>query len=239
MKVETRNSKSERLFRFVIRKSSIVMLLVLLTNNVEALAQSTNTSNRLSYDSFRMISDRNIFNPNRAARSSGRTTTRSTRTARVEYLSLVGLMAYEKGIYAFFDGTSNDYKQAVRTGDRIGEYRVERVTVDQVQLVLGTNTFELKVGMQMRREDNGNWFVADSNDETRRKVASAPVRTRTRGDDSGAEAGEEFPEGQLPEIIVVEADSNGEPVQVEPGDTGGITDPVLLRLMQRRREMSQ
>lgn len=224
-------------------------------------AQSTNAPTRLTYDSFRTVSDRNIFNPNRYARGSGRTTQRtsSTPASRVESFSLVGIMAYEKGVFAFFDGTKSDYKQALQADGAIGDYKVVSITAEQVKLATGTNTFDLKVGMQMRREDEGDWFLSEGGESARKRIVSTRSRTRggSRGESSSNGGGEEMFNGGEPEVIVIEGDSqnetnvetqptngngngNGEPVQAEAAaDNGGVTDPVLLRLMQRRQQMNQ
>ncbi len=216
-------------------------------------AQSTNAPTKLTYDSFRTVSDRNIFNPNRYARGSGRTNTRasSTPASRVESFTLVGIMAYEKGWFAFFDGTKGDYKQALQADGAIGEYKVVLVTPDHVKLSGGTNTFDLKVGMQMRREDEGVWFLNEGGESARKRIVS--TRTRTRGgsrSESSTGSGEEMVGGGgEPEVIVVESEpSTSEPSQengeaaVQPqheADNGGVTDPILLRLMQRRQQMNQ
>ena len=226
--------------------------LALSGSSTSVRAETTNAPAKLSYDSFRTVSDRNIFNPNRYARGAGRTTTRTPATpaSRVESFSLVGIMAYEKGVFAFFDGTKGDYKQAVQTGGAIGEYKVVHVSATQVKLALATNTFDLKVGMQMRREDEGDWFLSEGGETPRKRIVS--TRTRTRGGaHSGSvtnSAGEEMPASSEPEVIVVEnetpaaepavgnANGNGAvaPAEADAGDEG-VTDPVLRALMERRR----
>lgn len=217
-----------------------------------AAAQSTNAPARLTYDSFRSISDRNIFNPNRYARSSGRSVQRSSAqpAARVESFSLVGVMAYERGVFAFFDGTKGDYKQALQAQGKIGDYEVVRVTPETVTLSHGTNTYELRIGMQMRREDEGDWFLSEGGEAPRKRIVSS--RTRTRGgshSDADATTANGEASGE-PEVIVVENDSqtesngnsteaNGEPARAETPGAEGETDPMLLRLMQRRQQMNQ
>ena len=216
-----------------------------------AWAQPSNAPARLSYDAYRVISDRNIFNPNRFARSSGRTRSDSSRPAsRVESFTLVGLMQYEKGVFAFFDGTSPNYRKTLEADGAISEFKITGIDPKQVKLVSGTNEFTLHVGVQVRREDEGDWFLAEPGQTTRGRVVVSRGRTRTaQGEsathDQGAiEAGMEAE----PEIIVVE------PEAMENGETNGngegtpntevnngtpVTDPVLLRLMQRRQELNQ
>ena len=241
----------------------LAVLALLLAGALGSQAETTNAPanapTRLSYDSFRMVSDRNIFNPNRFARSSGRTQRSSSQpVSRVESISLVGIMAYEKGIYAFFDGTKADYRHALQPGATIGEYQVVQVTPEHVQLRHGTNTYDLKVGMQMRREDEGDWFLSEGGDaNSRRRVATGRTWNRS-GSPAGQANGEEMPsEDGGPEVVVVNSGEteeangapatnaaegeapNGEPAQAENAATSGVTDPVLLRLIQRRQQMNR
>jgi hypothetical protein len=243
-------------------RGAVVLLLIGWGVAPELPAQTTNAPSRLSFDAFRVVSDRNIFNPNRYARSAGRPTnqTRTSRPAtRVEAISLVGIMAYEKGSFAFFDGSGGNFTKALQVGGTVGEYTVKQITPTEVKLATGTNTVELKVGMQLRREDEGDWFLSETSDMPRRRVvASTRPRTISRSGGTG-DAGLVGLDGLEPEIIVIDsqelelqngdngnvngnvnggAPANGQPVQPEPAGEE-ITDPVLLRLMQRRQELDQ
>ncbi|HTL17720.1 MAG TPA: hypothetical protein VL793_10815 [Patescibacteria group bacterium] len=114
----------------------------------------TNASpSSLDYSAFRLIVDRNIFDPNRAPRS-GRP---SAQPRTTDSFTLVGTMSYEKGIFAFFDGTSSDYKKAVKPEETIAGYKVTAISADAVKLARGTNVVDLSVGTQMRRRDDGTW----------------------------------------------------------------------------------
>lgn len=203
-----------------------------------------------------MISDRNIFNPNRYARSRG-SRTESRPASRVEYFTLVGLMAYEKGTFAFFDGTSASYRKTLEAEGAISEFKITDLSPEQLKLISGTNEFVMRVGMQVRREDEGDWFLTEAGQTTRNRVVVSRGRSRTAsgglsGDAAmtGAELGTE---GE-PEIIILEPETtpegmepngtengNGEAATpaAEPANNNGITDPVLLRLMQRRQELNQ
>jgi hypothetical protein len=252
-------------------RGALVFLLIGWIAAPELPAQSTNAPSRLTFDAFRVVSDRNIFNPNRYARSTGRSSnqTRTSRPAtRVEAISLVGIMAYEKGSFAFFDGSGGNFTKVLQVGGTVGDYTVKQITPSEVKLSTGTNTVDLKVGMQLRREDEGDWFLSETRDTPRRRVvASTRPRTRTisRGGGTG-EAGLVGMDGLEPEVIVIDSDeiesqngdaanvngtngtvnesadevapANGQQVQPEPAGEP-ITDPVLLRLMQRRQEMQQ
>ncbi|HNT14456.1 MAG TPA: hypothetical protein PKO21_06295 [Verrucomicrobiota bacterium] len=222
-----------------------MLLLMSGTAKFSSRAETTNAPAQLDYAAFRMISDRNIFNPNRRPGTAARAVTRPAAAAQVEAISLVGIMAYEKGTFAFFDGTQPDYQQVLPSGTNIGEYHIAQITPDRVRLTQGTNVYDLKVGMEMRREDEGSWFLTDSSEPPKRRVAGG--RVWNRGGATGAgKTGEENPEGEGgPEVIVVTGNENGFNGEGAPEGEPQVeadappTDPVLLRLLQRRQEMSR
>ena len=155
----------------------------------------------------------------------------------MESFSLVGIMAYDKGVFAFFDGTKGDYKKALQTDGVIGDYKVAHVTNTEVKIVAGTNSFDLKVGMQMRREDEGNWFLSEGSDTAKRRIVSNRTKSHGSHDGSTASSGEETSAASEPEIIVIPGDSqspssDGETAtpDTESSSTG---NPVLDRLMKQ------
>ena len=90
-----------------------------------AHAQQTNAPSRLDYDSFRIISQRNIFNPNRSSRvASARTQERRVRT---DNFVLRGTMLYRKGDFAFFDGSNSDLKKVCELSNKIAGYTVKAI----------------------------------------------------------------------------------------------------------------
>lgn len=119
----------------------------------------TSSRTRLDYLAFRIIPDRNIFNPNRAPRRPF-TRTPSAPPKVTQTFSLLGTMSYEKGAIAFFDGSSYEYRKALKPGDAIAGYKVADIALNSVKLTSGTNEVELPVGREMRREDQGQWLLA-------------------------------------------------------------------------------
>jgi hypothetical protein len=122
-------------------------------------AQSTNPANPHDFSAFQIVSERNIFDPNRQPRvRTPRTTPRPPKI--VDSFSLVGTMSYSNVLLAFFDGTSSDYRKSLAPGGKIANYTAAEIGQDVVKLVSGTNEIELKVGMQMRRSADGKWAAA-------------------------------------------------------------------------------
>lgn len=119
------------------------------------LSGTNNGPASLDYSAFRMVAEKNIFDPNR------RPQREYTATPRMgDSFTLVGTMSYEKGIFAFFDGTRSDYRKAVRPQEAIAGYKVVEVTPDSVKLSHGTNTVQLSVGTQMSQRQDGSWQQA-------------------------------------------------------------------------------
>ena len=129
---------------------------------------------RLDYSAFKVIVDRNIFDPNRYPRRAGEPRVRPT-PRTVDSLTLVGTMSYEKGSFAFFDGTSSEYKKALKLTDVIAGYKVTNIAPNSVKLAAGTNELELRVGMQLRREEDGPWLLAGQSGS----YAATPASTST------------------------------------------------------------
>ena len=113
----------------------------------------------LSYAAFQLIADRNIFDPSRIPHGPGAPRVRQAPKS-IDSLTLVGTMSYEKGTFAFFDGTSSDYRKALKLTDSIAGYKVANITPNSVKLAAGTNELNLSVGGQLRREEDGPWRLS-------------------------------------------------------------------------------
>src|ERR1035441_5166433 len=122
-----------------------------------SLAGTDRKSATLDYAAFKLIVERNIFDPNRIPR---RVPGSRTPPKSFDSLTLRGTMSYEKGMFAFFDGTSAEYKKALRLADAIAGYKVTNISPNSVKLASGTNQLELSVGAQLRREEDGPWRLA-------------------------------------------------------------------------------
>jgi hypothetical protein len=133
----------------------------------------------LDYAAFKIIVDRNIFDPNRFPRSAPRGPTRPA--THVDSLTLVGTMSYDKGTFAFFDGTSSDYKKALKQTDVIVGYKVSNITPSSVTLAAGTNEMKLGVGMQLRREEDGPWRLSGQSGSYAAIAGSTSTSTNAAG----------------------------------------------------------
>lgn len=137
-------------------KMTGVIAAFVMTGSVATLGQQTNAPARPDYSYFKLIGDRNIFDPNRYPRQ-GRSSRRESRGPEADAFSLVGTMSYEKGTFAFFDGTSSEYRKALQLDEAIAGYKVTEITPNAVKLQAADKRIEMKVGTQMRKESEGGW----------------------------------------------------------------------------------
>jgi len=226
-------------------------LALLLAASLPGFAQPTNSPGRPDYAAFKLINERNIFDPRRSAPSIRTRRTESRRSSNVDALTLVGIMSYDgQGPIAFFDGTSSQYQKVLKPADTIAGYKLTDIEPAYVKLAVGTNEFQLPIGMQLRRDDQGKWQMAEPTYPSAER-SEGTTSVRAAGPPSVAQTDLRPPPGGPPdaptngEPQVVVIDPNGQPMPLDPqaesGDTnappgGGETDPVVLRLMQRRAQ---
>jgi hypothetical protein len=122
-------------------------------------AQNTNSGSGLSdYRNFEVIAKKNIFNPRRSPEYVP--TEKPVVRTRTETLALVGVMNYGKGPLAFFDGTRSDYRKVLKPNENIAGFKVTAIAPSAVKLASSTNEIELQLGMQLSREQEGEWKLA-------------------------------------------------------------------------------
>jgi hypothetical protein len=96
-------------------------------------------------------------------------------------------MSYENGTYAFFDGTSSSYRKGVKPGETIAGFKIADISADRVKLEANGHEIELNVGMQMKKQDEGEWQLSGRAESF---GTSSPATTATENTDS-ASGGEE------------------------------------------------
>jgi hypothetical protein len=178
----------------------------------------------LTYDSFRLITERNIFNGNRSGQRVRSTRSSSQqRSTRVDSFTLVGTLVTDSSVTAFFDGTESSFHKALKPGARIASFELASVQPAGVRLTEGTNMIDLKVGAGFRREERGPWKTTGS--------ASKYV-----GDTSAASAPEPTQAVASPEASVSPgATTNDEPAAAPATPDSDVEmNDVLKKLMEKR-----
>jgi len=81
-------------------------------------------------------------------------------------------MSYEKGQFAFFDGTSSEYRKVAKADETIAGFKVSQIGHNYVKLAKGSNDLQLRVGMQLRRENEGEWRTGGVSEDYARSTSS-------------------------------------------------------------------
>ena len=130
-------------------------------------AQDTNSeaasAPQTGFQSFQIISQKNIFDPYRKPVRPGGTNA----PPPSYYFTLNGTMSYEDKSYAFFDGSGIRGGRAFQPADTINGYKIAEIADNYVKLMASGNQFvKLSVGMQMKRTGTGPWALVASPDPT-------------------------------------------------------------------------
>lgn len=170
---------------------------------------------KTDYAYFKVVNDRNIFNPARQPNRPDRPVSREVkRTPKVDAFSLVGTLRSGKGEMAFFDGSSSDYRKAHKAGDTIAGYKVLSISDAAVRIEAQGKVTELKIGSQMRREDEGEWMFAEGPYAGGSSGSSGSGSSMASSSGSGGSSG---------------SSSSG-------SSSGGSADEILKRLLQKREQ---
>ncbi len=153
------------------------------------------------FDAFRVIGEKNIFNPNRTGRSRGEEV-----APRMDQISFVGTMDYDRGLFAFFDGSESGYRKALRVGESVGPFKVTKIAPNSIEVERDGKAFPMGMGQQWRRPEGGDWNLVGA-DLARLDAQNARAADAARGASATA------------------------PVAI-PADA----DPVLRRLMESRNK---
>lgn len=166
---------------------------------------------------FKLITERNIFNPNRGRFSSGQgDRAPARRPVQVDLMTLVGALSYTKGDYAFFDGSSAQFRKTLKCGDSVAGYTIQSIHPNAVRLAAGDKTLEMTVGAQFRREDEGEWQFVARSEATALSASSNPDNSSGSATSSG---------------------STTPTTDASPATGGGgVADDILQRLMRKREQ---
>jgi hypothetical protein len=107
------------------------------------------SSGAVTRNTFQIIGDRNIFDPNRRPSRRGNNGPVTTR----EYFKLTGVMSYDDKAYAFFDGSGGGNRSgAYQLNDKINGYTIVGITNNAVKLSVSNQVVTMVGGAQMARE---------------------------------------------------------------------------------------
>ena len=127
-------------------------------------AADTNSVSGTDFQAFKIIAERNIFNPVRSGRVAQ---TAKPKPVKIDTVTLVGASSSETGRFAFFDGSSSEFRKVVKRGDSLAGFKIADISWNRVKLV-STNgkPMEMAIQSQMKRQDDGEWILNASPEPT-------------------------------------------------------------------------
>lgn len=150
-------------------------------------AAETNSVSGTDFPSFKIISERNIFSPGRSSRAA--TVVAKPKPVKVDTFTLVGASSSETGRFAFFDGSSPEFRKVVKRGDNIAGFKVADISWNRVKLVSTNGPTEMTLQSQMKRQDDGEWNLNATPEPT--VSSSAATGSAQAGNPESAPSGGE------------------------------------------------
>jgi hypothetical protein len=143
----------------------------------------------LEYPAFKLIVDRNIFNPNRRAGVPDEVTrVEPPKPVKIEAFSLVGTAIDERGPVAMFEGTDSKYQVVLKPEGIIGGHRITKIALNCVNLEANGAELELPVAtMQMRKAGEAEWQLVSGSAVSEGRTSDSGFRSRDSG--SGRDSG--------------------------------------------------
>lgn len=201
----------------------LAMIFAVLFSAAGDFSAHAQASSAAEFDSTKLagfISERNIFDPNRVPRASGGSAPRRitvtrprTHASGTPHITLVGMMSYEKGWFAFFNAGDSENKKVLAPGGDIGGNTIKTVAASEVTLIgADKKEFTMQIGDQLQ-PDGSRWKLVDRADVSHTtNLDSAPATTP-----EGATAPADAPAATAP------------PANLEGND-------ILKRLMEKRAQ---
>ena len=184
-----------------------------------------------SLASFKLIQERNIFDPDRRRPREMR---RETPVAppREESFTLLGTMSYGERIMAFFEGTQRDWSGAVELDNEVAGHTLKEVGFDNVLLELKGEILALQVGAGRSKRGDADW---ETQDRDSWKGSSGGSRS---GRSSRPSSSSTFRPARIEgsaDAASAPADGGSENAADESVIDGSASD-ILKQMMERRRQ---
>ncbi len=177
-----------------------------------------------SLASFKLIQERNIFDPERRRPREIRRE-RPVEPPREESFTLLGTMSYGERILAFFEGTQRDWSGAVELGKEVAGHTLKEVGFDNVLLELKGEVLSLQVGAGRSKRGDADWETQD--------------RDSWKGSSGGSRSGRSSRSSSSstfrPARTEGSADGGSDNAADESVIDGSASD-ILKQLMERRRQ---
>lgn len=136
---------------------------------------------------FRLLTEKNIFDPNRIGRS---TTGASEAPPPPDtVITLVGTLQSGKGLFAFFDSNDSKYARVLAPGAKLAGFTLTRVAADSVDLDHDGTATHLNIAQQLRRPPgDGAWSVFTPDPDTAPAASTSAPSSAVTSSSSGSDS---------------------------------------------------
>ncbi len=212
-----------------------MLAVAILALGMSGNAQQTRSRARASakedgFAQFQVITDRNIFDPNRipVSRRQGSDSDENQGDS-AEGANLRGVWITNLESLAFIDSNRAEYSGTPAKGAALGGWKLADIQIDKVILEKDGRRLDWPVGQRIERDGAGNWTLAGaapsaSGARSGRRAGSGA----SRGNSSGATSS------------AASESSSSKPAANAPAPSGSGAEELLKKMRERRqREMSK
>lgn len=189
-------------------------------------------------ESFKLIWERNIFNPNRQKPLDPSQIVERKEAPQIETFTLIGTMIKGASSYAFFQGSNSLYNTVLGVGDQIAGHIISEISTSGILLKSEETPQVLTVGQGMSRQEQGAWSVSAVSYSSRRD--RSPSRNR-EGDRSRDRSFNSSPSTRNRVAAQTDTRSTSEESSGETSEesSGNSQSEILKKLMEKRKQEMQ
>lgn len=140
-------------------KISLPLFFLLIALNNSGWGQ---TREKQGFKEFRIILERNIFDPDRKAPQKDFKPPASEETTPREQIGLLGVFFNGKESTIFFEGSQSSYNGEWKPGDVIAGFRIEKARTNGLVLEKNGRKINLSVGSVMTKTNREDWQISAS-----------------------------------------------------------------------------
>jgi hypothetical protein len=133
------------------------------------------------FKDFKIILDRNVFDPSRSQRSSREE--RGRRVQPPDRLALMGVLIDNGKAVAFFEGSQREYNTELQRGETIDGYTITNIRTDRLIMQKGNQRIDLPVGSSLTKRSGEDWALSsrEASEESSPRYGSSDKDSVTSG----------------------------------------------------------
>ena len=143
-----------------------------------------NSSSPPDFSEFRIILERNIFDPGRTP-GYGNAARSRERPPETERLYLKGVLIQKGAALAFFEGTKAAYNAIRTTGESIGEFKISHIHTERIIIEGEGRRIEIPVGSGLMKEEGREWELSAALHSSAQSIPEPKNAASTEGNAPG------------------------------------------------------